>query len=562
MARQQEGDSTMPHPPTLILTGGPVLTMDPAAPEAEALAVGADGSIVAVGTAPDVLALRAPSTEVVDLNGQALLPGFIEAHGHPTLMGLAVGPPALDVRPFTVPGGREVHELIRAAVAANPGAPVAAYGLDLLLQRDLPLPTRELLDRLSPEAPLVVVANSGHAAYGNTAALRVAGITAGTPDPAGARFVRDASGEPTGEARESGAVLALMHVVGGDRTVEPAVGAALDWAFSEHARAGITTATEMAAEPRMVPALRAATGRPDAALRLRAYLISTPELAADPDHRFPGHAPARELFGISGMKLWADGTPWQGSIATSFPFRDNDATLRIGLDHCTHGPMNYHPRQLADLATAFTAQGFPVACHVHGDVTVEAVLAAYAQAAAGDPERLRGLRPRLEHCGAVTADQYRRAAELGATVSLFMDHVRWWGDVLADDLFGPEVAARWMAVRSAWDAGHRVSLHNDGVCSPTDPLSSIATALTRRSHPSGRVHGTTERLTIEEALRAVTANPAWQLHLEDEIGMLRTGMRADLVVLTRDPRTVRAAAFREEVRVAATYLGGRPTWTG
>ncbi|MFF8878284.1 amidohydrolase [Streptomyces flaveolus] len=550
----------MSDTPERIFTGGAVLTMDPTAPDAEALAV-RDGVITAVGAARDVLALRGPGTDVVDLEGQALMPGFIEAHGHPTLMGLALAPPAVDVRPFTVPTGREVHDTIRAAVAASPGRPVGAYGIDLLLQRDLAPPTRASLDEISPHAPLVVISNSGHAAYGNTAALHAAGLTAATPDPPGARFVRDAHGEPTGEAHESAAVIALMNTVADGRLDDHHVRAALRWSFGRHARVGITTVTEMAAEPRLVPALRAAAEHPDADVRVRAYVMGTPEHAADPGRRFAGHARAREMFGVSGMKLWADGTPWQGSIATSFPFRDNDATARAGLALCSHGSMNYSPDELTDLAVAFTAQGFPLACHVHGDVTVEAVLHAYEKAAADDPGRLRAHRPRLEHCGAVTAGQYRRAARLGATVSLFMDHVRWWGDVLADDLFGPDVAARWMAARSAVDAGHRVSLHNDGICSPTDPLSGVATAITRRCRPSGRVHGPDERLTVEEALRAVTAHPAWQLHLENDIGMLRPGMRADLTVLTTDPRTVNPDRFQQEVAVTATYLGGRQTWS-
>ncbi|MFE6900565.1 hypothetical protein ACFVFJ_27345 [Streptomyces sp. NPDC057717] len=107
-------------------------------------------------------------------------------------------------------------------------------------------------------------------------------------------------------------------------------------------------------------ALRAAAEHPDAEVRVRAYVMGTPELAADPERRFFGHASAREMFGVSGMKLWADGTPWQGSIATSFPFLDNDTTARVGLDHCAHGTMNYGPDELADLAVAFTAQGFPL----------------------------------------------------------------------------------------------------------------------------------------------------------------------------------------------------------
>lgn len=549
-------------PPELVFTGGPVLTMDPARPRAEALAV-RDGRITAVGSRDEVLRLRGRTTEVVDLAGRALLPGFVEAHGHPVMLALAVAPPAVDVRPFTVPTGALAMDRIRAAVAAAaPGEPVCAYGVDPLLQRDLTPPTRASLDALRPDAPLVVVANSGHAAWANSAALRAAGITRDTPDPAGARFLRDASGEPTGEAHEGAAVEALLWVVAGDRLKPDRLAAALDWSYAEHARVGITTVADLATEPRFLPALQAAARRPGAAVRVRSYLIGTPELAADPGRRFAGHAPAKELFGVSGMKLWADGTAWEGTVATSFPYLDSPATRAMGPGRCDHAPMNYTPDHLAELATAFTAQGYPVACHVHGDVTFDAVLAAYTRAAAADPEAFRALRPRMEHCGAVTPAQYRAAAGLGATVSLFMDHLRWWGDVLADDLFGPEVADRWMAVRSAWDAGHRVSLHNDGMCSPTDPLASVATALTRRTPASGRIHGTAERLTLDEALLAVTAHPAWQLHLDGETGSLRPGLRADLTVLARDPYTVPAAQLPEEAQVMATYLGGRPTWGG
>ncbi|MFD4259040.1 amidohydrolase [Streptomyces sp. NPDC058534] len=546
--------------PELILTGGPVLTMDTSAPEAEAIAV-SDGLIQAVGTAERVLALRGPRTETVDLAGQSVLPGFIEAHGHPTTMALALAPPALDVRPFMEPTGQGVLRRIREAVAAAEGEPVAAYGIDLLLQRDLPPLERHVLDEMSPHAPLVVLTNSGHAAYANTAALRAARVTRDTPDPAGARYVRDADGEPTGVAHETAAVEPLARVAIGDRLRPDRLAAALDWAYAEHARVGITTATDMATLPDLVDALRQAAERPGVPLRVRSYLIGTAALAKEGDQRFAGHAPATELFGVSGIKFWAEGTAWEGSIATSFPYQDNEATRRIGLDPCSHGSMNYTPGELADLVRMFAERGFPVACHVHGDVTVDAVLDAYEQAAQDDPQRLRRLRPRLEHCGAVTPAQFRRAAQLGATVSLFMDHIRWWGDVLADDLFSSEIADNWMAARSAQDAGHRLSLHNDGACSPTDPLSSIATALTRRTLRSGRVHGTRERLTIDEALRAVTVNPAWQLHLENEIGMVRPGMRADLAVLSRDPRTADPDRFLDQVAVTATYFGGRPTWT-
>ncbi|WP_432102196.1 amidohydrolase [Streptomyces sp. bgisy091] len=545
----------------LILTGATVLTMDPTRPEAAAVAV-TDGEITAVGTAADVGALRGRDTEVVDLGGAALLPGFVEAHGHPASMALTIAPPALDVRPFVAPDAASVLERVRAAVRGAPRAPLAAYGVDPLLQRGLPSLTRELLDELHPHGPLLVLSNSGHAAWANTATLRAAGIDRTTPDPPGSWYVRDASGEPTGEAHESVAVEHLMRTVMADRLDPGALHTALRWAFDQHARVGITTSSDMACPPDLVPALRAAAEAPDANLRVRAWLIGTPALAASACTAPFTDEPSAAMYGTVGAKLWADGTPWQASIATTFPYLDTEAARRTGADPCGggHGAMNYTAGQLAQLVETFTEAHVPVATHVHGDVTCEAVLGAYARAARRDPDRMRALRPRMEHCGAVNGEQYLRAAGLGATVSLFMDHIRWWGDVLADDLYGPEVAARWMSARTAWDAGLRVSLHNDGVCTPTDPLSGVATSVTRRSS-SGRVHGAHQALTVEEALRAVTVNAAWQLHLEDHVGMVRPGMRADFAVLDTDPRAVPPGRLRENVHVTGTYLSGRRTWS-
>ncbi|QBI56687.1 amidohydrolase [Streptomonospora litoralis] len=541
-----------------VFYNGPVLTMDAAAPRAAALAA-TGGLISAVGAREEIERLRGPGTETVDLAGRALLPGFVEAHGHPLNTAFTLAPPALDVRPFGLPDGASVYRAIRRRLAEKPDEPLLAYGIDLLLQRDLEVPTRALLDELSPRAPLVVMTNSGHAAYANTPALRAAGVTRESADPEGARFVRDAAGEPTGEAHETAAVTELSRVALAGVTPQSAL-AALRWTLRRHAAAGVTTVADLACAPAFLPLLEAAAHEPDVPVRTRAYLIGDEALAADPGRRFAGHAPAAELCGVAGVKLWADGSPWQGSVATSFPFKDNAATRRIGLAGCPHGQMNYRPEQLADLAAAFTAKGFPLACHVHGDVTADAVLAACAEAAAQDPETVRRLRPRLEHCGALTAEQFRRAAGLGATVSLFVDHIRYWGGVLDHDLFGRGRAEAWMAARSALDAGHRISLHNDGCCSPLDPLSSVSTAVTRNCDTNGEVYGADQRLTVEEALRAVTADAAWQLHLEDEVGTLRPGMRADLTVLTADPEAVPAAELRRGVRVCATYLGGRRTF--
>lgn len=537
----------------LIFTGGPVVTIDPRRPRAEALAV-ADGRIRAIGSSEEVLRHRRTETYVVDLAGRALLPGFVEAHGHPTLAAMALAPPAVDVRPFTVPAGPDVLETIRATAAdTEDGTPLLFYGIDVLLQPELTPPTRADLDKLAPHNPVVVVADSGHAAYANTALLEAAEITKDTQDPPGGVFVRDTHGDPTGEAREPAAVAVLMAPA--SRAAGTRFPVNMRSAYAELAAAGITTVTDMAYGAHLRDRLALLAGDPDVKVRLRAYEVGTPTLAADAEHRMGEWPGAGELFARAGVKLWVDGSPWQGTIATSFPYLATDATRRMGLDDGHRGEIGIAPVRLAELATAFAEQGFQLACHVQGDAAVDAVLDAYEQAQGASG--FHDLRPRLEHCGAMTPEQFRRAAELGATVSLFPEQVRFWGDALVDDLFGEEHGARWAAARSAFDAGLRVSFHNDGTVTPPSPLGNIAAAVTRTTK-SGRVLAEDECVTVDQALRAQTIDPAWQLHLENDIGSLEIGKQADLVVLDTDPHAAEPASL-DDIAVAATYLGGRQT---
>lgn len=538
--------------PDLIFTGGPIITVTPGSPVAEALAV-TGGRISAVGSRADVLALRRPTTTVIDLAGRAMLPAFVEPHGHPLAMAIALAPPAIDVRPFTVPTGAGVRRMLTDALAAAaPGEPVLLTGIDPLLQTDLVLPTRVDLDRIAPQNPVMLVANSGHAAYANTAAFTAAGITEDTPDPAGAQFVHGPDGELTGEVREAAALLQLaapfFRAAAGDRIGN------LRWAYGQLARAGIATASEHAYDATAQSATYTAlAGESDCAIRVRAYEMGTPALANDPGNIAGPRPGADALFAKIGMKLWADGSPWQGNIFTTFPYLTDETTARMGLGPHHHGGLNYPPEQITELAATFVRQGWQLSCHVHGDAAVDVVLDAY-QSAGIDP----ATRPRLEHVGAMRADQFARAAALRVSPSLFIEHVYYWGDVLIDELFGPQHGASWMAARSALDAGLRISFHNDGTVTPPDPIGNIATAVTRTARGSGRVLAPEQRIGVDEAIRAQTLDAAWQLHLDREIGSLAAGKSADLVVLSADPRSTAPSELRS-IQVEATFLQGRQT---
>ncbi|MEZ0367181.1 amidohydrolase [Mycobacterium sp. pUA109] len=541
------------HGADVIFTGGAVVTVAPGAPEAEALAV-TGGRISAVGSHSEVMGLRRSGTKVVDLRGLAVLPAFVEPHGHPFAMGMALAPPAIDVRPFTVATGAQVLQKLAAATKAAPkDTPILMNGVDVLLQPDLQLPTRTQLDILAPDNPVIVIANSGHAAYANTATFALAGVTKDTPNPTGAEFVHGSDGELTGEVREAAALLRLaaplFQLAGADLPTN------VRWAYHQLARAGIATCSDHSYQAAAQSALMAQLARePECALRIRAYEMGTPALARDPANIAGQRPGADELFAKIGMKLWADGSPWQGNIFTTFPYLTTEATARMGLGPHHHGAMNYTPEQVSALAAAFVDQGWQLACHVHGDAAIDIVLDAFEHTGAPPDLRLR-----LEHVGAMRPDQFARAAQLGVTPSLFIAHVYYWGDVLIDELFGPDHGAHWMSARSAVDAGLRISFHNDGTVTPPDPIGNIATAVTRTAKGSGRVLAPEERLDIDTAIRAQTLDAAWQLHLDTEIGSLETGKYADLVVLSASPRSTPPDQLRE-LAVEATFLMGRQTY--
>ncbi len=538
-----------------IITGGPIVTVAPGAPEAEAVAV-TGGRIAGVGAKDDVLGLRGPGTRVIDLGGRTLLPAFVEAHSHPSQIAAALAPPSIDVRPFTVPTGAGVMQKLTEAVrAAPPNAPIVLYGIDILLQTDLSLPTRQQLDRLAPGNPVVVVANSGHAAYANSAALNLARITRDTPDPVGGKYGRGPDGELTGEVAETPAIMRLMTPLAQDTA--GALPGTMRWAYGQLAQAGIATTTEHAYSSAYAEVFRQLAAEPDCALRIRAYEIGSPQPASDAAHtggEFPGGA---TLFAQIGMKLWADGSPWQGNIDTTFPYLTDETTARMGLGPDHHGGMNYTPEQIEQLAAAFVRQGWQLSTHVHGDAAVDAVLDAYERALSGGDGR--DLRLRLEHVGAMRPEQFSRARRLGATVSLFIEHVYYWGDVLVDELFGDPHGSHWMSAKAALDAGLEISFHNDGTVTPPSPLGNIATAVTRTARGSGRVLAAEQRIGIDAAIRAETLGPAWQLHLDKDIGSLEPGKFADFAVLSGNPRTTAPDRLRE-LTVDATYLMGRQTY--
>ncbi len=530
----------------LVITGN-LLTVDEKRPTAEALAV-ADGRIVAVGDRSDIAGFVGPDTQTIDvdsLGGGCVLPGFVEAHGHPLMEAVALSDRLVDIRPVTMPNPDDVVAAVHREVARR--GPDGAYlnGWDALLQSGLPDPTLSWLDDTAPDGPLVIIHNSGHKAYFNSHAARRGGLTRDTPDPKGAKFGRDADGELDGTAEEIGAVFPLLGAA-----IRP--GDYPDMLRAECARlnrAGLTTCSEMAYDPDFKPMVEQV--RKDLTVRLRTYEISNAQMSTAAT---PGEGD--DMLRQVGIKIWVDGSPWIGNIALSFPYLDTEATRSIGIPPGSCGCANYTAEQLTEIVAAYFPLGWPIACHVQGDAGVDTILDVYEEALRQHPRDDHRLR--LEHVGAIRDDQLKRAVELGVTCSIFVDQIHYWGDVIVDGLFGPERGSRWMPAGSAVAAGMRISLHNDPPVTPEEPLRNISVAATRVA-PSGRVLAPEERLTVEQAIRAQTIDAAWQLFSDDAVGSLEVGKYADLVVLSADPRTVPPEQIAD-LEVRATFLAGRQVY--
>jgi predicted amidohydrolase YtcJ len=258
-----------------------------------------------------------------------------------------------------------------------------------------------------------------------------------------------------------------------------------------------------------------------------------------------------------GIKLWADGSPWVGTIATSFPYADSELVRTTMIPRGPSGEkmMNYTREELDATLDKIVSSGYQMAFHVNGDVGLDIVLDAYERSL--NKFKLVGTdhRWRVEHVGGARPDQFKRAASLGVGISMSPFQFTYWGDVLDGQLFAPEIGSQWQRYKDAFDSGAVVSFHNDGMVSPPNPLLNIKGAVTRTT-PSGKLHGPEQKITLDQAFGAHTVNAAHHLK-RDDLGSITIGKLADFVELSADPWTVDPMKLAEDVHVHGTWINGK-----
>lgn len=542
---------TNPASADRIFLGENILTMDLANPRIEAVAI-AGGRIIAAGDRATVLSLRAPRTEVTELGDRALLPGFIDGHGHiakvAASFGFAnlAGPPVGNVANID----DLVAELRNFATerAKQPGDWIVGRGYDNAFLAEGRHPTRDDLDRVSREHPIYIQHVSGHLSVANSLALEIAGITAATDDPPGGVIRRgDNSREPNGVLEEA----AMGHFNTG--IIPPpspeSEAAQLAEAQRLYASFGLTTAQEGAMFPAEQTMLEAAAAENRLTLDVVGYAFwaqARAMLAGKPISSY------NRRFKLGGMKLMLDGSPQGKTAWLSQPYH----VIPEGqpADYCGYPAMP--DEQAAGLTETAYRNGWQVIAHCNGDAAADQYLRAIASAEASHPGHDR--RAVMIHAQTVREDQLDRMAELGILPSFFASHVYYWGDYHRDSVLGEERARRISPLRSAANRGMRFNLHNDSPVVPPDMMRLVWCAVERRTR-TGQELGKEFALTVEEALRAITVDAAYAYFEEDQKGSIAPGKLADLVILETDPTRV-APSDLAAVRVLETLKEGQPIY--
>lgn len=568
-----------------IYHGGPILTMTGAADRAEALAV-SGGRIVAVGALDEVMAKKGPGTEVVDLEGRTLMPGFFDPHSHVVMQSVKFSCANLDPTPIGEAGSiADIQRILRDWIAEKgiePGKWVIGWGYDDTGIEEQRHPDRDDLDAVSTEHPIMLMHISSHLMAGNSKMLEAIGVTAETEDPEGGVIQRrPGSREPNGVFEENAMYLAVSSLPA--PTPERAMGM-VEEGLRYYAAAGITTAQDCATFK--------GTGQILAAMerqgRLPIDVISWPMYKTIDDQAFETIVAGRGAEGrlrLGGIKLVVDGSiqgytaflsqPYHVQPDGAGPVPDKCGTeqaeclfvsaenepLREGAPPVSgegyRGYAAMTPEQIERWVRRCDEQGLQLQVHTNGDAATDMLIEAVRKVRAEKPRP--DLRTTIIHAQTMRDDQLDFAVEHGLTTSFFPIHVNFWGDRHRDLFLGPERAARINPARSALDRKLKITLHHDAPIAGIGMLK-VAWAAVNRVTTGGETLGPEERITPFEALRAITADAAWQNFEEGRKGTLEAGKLADLVVLSDDPLGVDPMAI-EKIRVLRTIKEGETVFS-
>lgn len=546
------GDDNRVEIADTLYLGEHIVTMRDDMPLASALAVGG-GKIIAVGTREELSVHRGPKTRIVELGSKALLPGFIDAHGHFTGQARSLStantapPPVGPVKTFG-----DIQSVIKNYIASSdvkPGEWVVARGYDDSLLEERRHPDRGVLDAVSPDNPVAMIHVSGHMAVVNSVALQIAGINEKTPTPEGGEIVRyEGTLDPTGLIKEKALRLIYGALPAGDR--ETAM-AQLTEAQAYYASMGITTVQDGGMSPAGQQLLEAAAEAGVLTLDVTAFPsvsgYSMEELTSFTYGTYNNH------LKYGGVKFMLDGSPQGKTAWLSHPYH----VPPEGKDADYRGYPQVDQQFLADSMTELYARNIPVLAHANGDAAAEQLVTAAEAASSAQPGDHRTV---MIHAQTVRDDQLDRMKPMGMIPSYFAAHSFYWGDWHRDSVLGQERAFRISPTASTVARDMPFTIHNDAPVVPPDMMRLIWATVNRKTR-TGEVLGPDQRVDVMDALKAVTIHAAYQNFEEDRKGSLEPGKFADLVILAENPLTVEPDHLKD-IKISQTVFRGKTVYGG
>jgi hypothetical protein len=494
------------------------------------------------------------TTKLVDLKGQTLMPGFVEPHVHIILTAVMEGL-GLNLSNFTLPYDTK-ETLINKMKAHLKNIPkggwLVGFGVDP--SRTSPFMAElnaDDLDRVSKDVPIFIVNQSGHIAYVNRKALELAGITNKTPNPPGGGvYVKDAKGQLTGKLVEPPSYLAFLS-----KMPPPSEGDLLNAITSTMrniASVGVTTASEMSVGANFgvdkeIAIYRGIFAKNASPIRVRGYLFSE---AMPKGYSGIKANEGDDSLRFIGIKYIADGSTQGLTAALNQPYT-------YPKDSKWSGALNFKDADMFASMKSYFDQGWQLSTHSNGDRAIDQTLNSYSKLLGSNPQS-KDRRLRIEHFTINNEGQVKKAVNLGVIPSFTIGHVDYWGSAFYNYIVGPDRAKRIDPAAEFKRAGGKFTLHSDTPVSNVGPLNYITESVTRMWQLSPqKVLGPDQAVSVDDAIRAITIDAAYQIFADKLVGSLEVGKQADFVVLEKNPRKTPPAEIRN-IKVRGTWIDGKP----
>lgn len=540
----------MPAPITVFVAKA-IRTMNVNVPLATHVAV-REGRILGVGTLEDIAGWGDYALDET-FKDKVLMPGFVEAHSH-AMEGAAWDNDYLGFFERTNPDGKTVggYKTVAAVIEAlkaieaemtDPGEPLVCWGYDPIYYNNQRMVAADL-DAVSATRPIMIQHASGHLINVNSPLMALAGITRETNVEG---VMKGLDGEPTGELQEMAAMFMARKAINQDM-MAPQGPHALERFVGSANNAGVTTAVDLGnpLTDQMITQLDAATARDEFHLRIVSAMWAAAHGLEE------GIARAEKLRTMGNAKWY----PHLVKIMTDGSIQGFTGRLKWPgyFNGAPNGIWNAPPEQLTQSIIAYHKSGAQVHIHVNGDQASELAIDAFEEALKQAPRPDH--RHTLQHCQMANDEQFRRMKTLGLCVNLFANHLYYWGDQHYALTMGPERANRMDACGTALRYGVPLAIHSDVPVTPLAPLFTAWCAVNRLT-ATGRVLGEAEKISVEQALYAITMGAAYQLNVDHLVGSIEIGKFADFAVLEADPLEV-APVELKDVPVWGTVIAGVP----